>query len=141
MPLTRSSIYSEREIWNQLFDPETNTVSFSNRAADAFTLHASAAETASGQSAGVDCGAYGEAQALLNVTAVSGTSPTLTVKFQTSDDGTDWYDLGESFAQQTAVNKPAVLKLANIGRHLRAVWTIGGTTPSFTFTLKVVAKT
>jgi hypothetical protein len=141
MPLTRSNIYSEREIWNQLFDPDTNTIRFSNRAAEVFTLHASAAETVTGQSAGVEVEAYGEAQALLNVTAVAGTGPTLDVRFQTSDDGADWYDLGGSFAQQSAVNKPAVLKLTTIGRYLRAVWTIGGTGPSFTFTLKVVAKT
>lgn len=105
------------------------------------TLHASAAATATGQSSGIDLGRYIEAVAELNVTAASGTSPTLDVKFQTSDDDADWYDMDAAFAQITAAAKPAVLKMTNFGRYVRAVWTIGGTTPSFTFTLKLVAKT
>ncbi len=142
MPLTRSSQYSEREILNQAFNTETNTLGFSgSRQATVFTLHASAAETATGQSASVDLSTYAEALAELNVTAVAGTSPTMTVSFQTSDDGADWYDMGTAFAAVTAVSKPAALKFTNFGQFVRAVWTIGGTTPSFTFTLKLVAKT
>ncbi len=141
MPLTRSSQYSEREILNQAFNTDTNTLGFAgSRQATVFTLHASAAETATGQSAGVDLSTYAEALAELNVTAVAGTSPTMTVSFQTSDDGTDWYGLGDAFAAVTAVAKPNILRLTNVGRFVRAVWTITGTTPSFTFTLKLVAK-
>ncbi len=139
MPLNKSSALSEREIWNQLFDAETNTLPLSQKTT-VFTLHASAAETATGQSAGVDLSTHREALAELNVTAVTGTSPTMTVSFQTSDDNADWYNLGDAFAGVTAVAKQNALRLTNVGRYLRAVWTIGGTTPSFTFTLKLVAK-
>lgn len=105
-----------------------------------FTLKASGAVTATGQSAGVLLDAFLEAFAALDVTVVSGTTPILDVKVQTSDDNIDWYDAGSAFAQITAASKPAVLKLTNFGNYVRAVWTIGGTTPSFTFSLKLVAK-
>lgn len=103
-------------------------------------LHASAAETADGNSDSEDVGKYREAVALLDVTAASGTSPTLDIKFQTSPDGTDWYDTGDAFAQQTAVNKPEALSLTNFGKYVRAVWATGGTSPSFTFELNLVTK-
>jgi hypothetical protein len=105
------------------------------------TVRASSALSASGQSGTLDLSTFLEAVALLNVTAVSGTSPTLDVKFQTSDDGSDWYDLGSSFTQATGITKPAALKLTNFGRYVRAVYTLGGSaSPSVTFTLKLVAK-
>lgn len=106
----------------------------------AVELHASSAETATGQSVAVDLTEYDEAVLLLDVTAASGTSPTLDIKLQTSHDGDDWYDLGDAFAQQTGVAKPDALKITNFGSNVRAVWTIGGTTPSFTFSLQLVGK-
>jgi len=111
----------------------------SKAATQMFTLHASAAETATGQSAGFNVSRFREALVELNVTAVAGT-PTLDMKIQTSDDGTDWYDMGASFTQITGILKPAVLKLTNFGSFVRGFWTIGGSTPSFTFTMKLVAK-
>ena len=105
-----------------------------------YLLRASSATTATGQSAAVDFSDDMEGVALLNVTAVSGTTPSMTVKFQTSDDASDWYDTGDTFSAVTAATKPNALKLTNLGRYVRAVWTITGTTPSFTFTLKLVGK-
>lgn len=106
-----------------------------------FTLLSSAARTTSGSSDYVDVSNFAEMVALLDVTAASGTSPTLDVKFQTSDNGTDWFDLpSDAFTQSTAGVKKA-LKLSNFGRYVRASYTIGGTSPSFTFSLRLVAKT
>lgn len=96
--------------------------------------------TSTGQSASVHVGGYSEAIAMLNVTAASGTTPTLDVKLQTSYNGTDWYDIATAFTQATAVSKQAGLKATNLGQFLRAVWTIGGTTPSFTFDLNLSLK-
>ncbi len=77
----------------------------------------------------------------MNVTAVSGTTPTLAVKLQVSDDGgTTWYDLpGGAFTSATAATAQAI-QISNFGDTLRAVSTIGGTTPSFTYAVKLVAK-
>lgn len=69
--------------------------------------------------------------ALLDVGAASGTSPTLDVVVQGSEDGTTWETVG-TMAQATAagVQRANITKLA---KYYRAVATIGGGTPSFTF--------
>lgn len=76
----------------------------------------------------------------LNVTAASGTSPSLTVKLQTSDDGgTTWYDYPSgAFAAATGVTTQVLLLTGKLGDTMRAVSTITGTTPSFTYTVKAV---
>lgn len=101
---------------------------------------ASAMRTADGQSDAKDLGTYAEALGIAKVTAVGGTGPTLDIKFQTSDNSTDWVDLGDSFAQITATGNYLKKLSANFGKYVRAVYTLGGTTPSFTFSLQVVAK-
>jgi hypothetical protein len=94
---------------------------------------ASGAKTVSGQTGavpvmaswvgvGVDC------------TAVSGTTPTLDVSLQWSFDGVN-FSAGESpvtFAQITAAKSTHVLVQAR-APYMRVMWTVGGTTPSFTF--------
>lgn len=74
--------------------------------------------------------------AVLQVSAASGTTPTLDVKLQHSSDGTTWADLA-TFTQQTTVNGEYVTVASGttVNRYLRALWTIGGTTPSFNFNL------
>lgn len=121
--------FTEQAIANRAYDPPVTE------------LAASAARTTSGQSSGVDVGPFDEAILLLNVTAASGTSPTLDIKIQTSHDNSDWYDTGTAFTQITATSKPSALKVTNFGKYVRAAWTIGGTSPSFTFSLQMVAKT
>lgn len=68
-----------------------------------------------------------------STSAVSGTTPTLDIKVQISpDQGATWFDSGYAFTQQTA-NGTAVLKIPNnLGTFQRLVFTLGGTTPSFT---------
>lgn len=98
-------------------------------------------QSGSGTSGYVEVGEYDEALVTLNVTAASGSSPTLAVKLQVSDDsGTTWYDLPNgSFTQATGATTQA-LAITNFGDILRANFTIGGTSPSFTFALKVMGK-
>lgn len=68
----------------------------------------------------------------LHVTAVEGTDPTLTVAVQHSVDGTTWVDL-HVLPEQEDVGALAAEVSGTVNRHLRAVWTVGGTNPSFTF--------
>jgi hypothetical protein len=93
--------------------------------------------TADANSAKVNCGGYGTAKAFLNITAVSGTSPTLDIKFQDSYDGTNWVDVASgAFAQKNATGASSLV-LNNVSPYLRAVQDVGGTSPSFTYDLYV----
>ena len=66
------------------------------------------------------------------VTAATGTSPTLDVNVQESDDsGTNWFTV-YSFPRITATGIYRSPKLAFNGNRVRYVQTVGGTTPSFT---------
>src|SRR3954467_7280294 len=86
---------------------------------------ATGALTASANSAKVNAGGYGTAKAFLNITAASGTSPTLDIKFQDSADGTNWVDVASgAFAQKTTTGASSVV-LSNVGPYLRAVQTVG----------------
>ena len=77
------------------------------------------------------------AVAVLSVSNVLGTVPTLDVKLQHSTDDSVWVDIPSgAFPQQTAatgVNGEYLSIPGTINRYVRAVWTIAGTTPSFTF--------
>ena len=102
------------------------------------TLASSAARTTTGNTGAIDVHDAGEKVAILaNVTAVSGTSPSMTLSVEWSHDGTNFAAVdgtADSFAAITAAS--AKVKSFEVkGRYLRAVWTITGTTPSFTFTL------
>lgn len=71
----------------------------------------------------------------LHVTAVSGTSPSMTVKFQDSGDGTNWVDIpSAAFTAATATGSQRLV-VSNVGTLVRAVATVSGTTPSFTFSV------
>ena len=113
-----------------------------NRKASRITLQASGAQTASGNGATIEAGEYTQALVTLNCTAVSGTTPTCTVLLQTSDDGgTTWYNLPNgAFTQLTAIGTQVLQINVPFGDTIRANWTIGGTTPSFTFAVKAVLK-
>lgn len=69
---------------------------------------------------------------VLHVTAATGTTPTLDVKIQHSVDNSVWVDL-ITFTQATAATSERLTVAGTVNRHLRAIWTIAGTTPSFTF--------
>lgn len=99
------------------------------------TLAASAARTTSGNSGGT--GGWGPAKTIraqLDVTAVSGTSPTLDVVIEDSIDGTNWNTIG-TFTQRVAVGREVINISTPFAERVRARWTVGGTSPSFTFSV------
>jgi len=116
------------------------------------TAEASSAKTATGN--GTTQTNFNHAGVFLwvNVTAVSGTTPTLTVRLQWSPDGgTTWVDLDTTNAQTASITGvttavlrvyPGLATTANaslnsvLPRTWRLAWTIGGTTPSFTFAVQ-----
>jgi len=99
----------------------------------------------------IDLSLYKEALAIAKVTDSEGINPTLDIKFQTSDNIIDWADLGDEFAQIVGAGVYLKKLTSNFGKHVRAVWTLGGVVPSippsippfepaFTFSLVIVAK-
>ena len=99
-------------------------------------LEASTTQTATGNSATV--GGFAAARNLiaqLNVTAASGTTPTLNVVIQDTVDGTNWNTI-LTFTQAVAVGIQVARLSTAFTDQIRVLWTIGGTTPSFTFAVQ-----
>lgn len=109
--------------------------------------HPPVARTATGNATAVDtqplleAGAQKEMRAVLDVGTVTGTTPTLDVKLQESDtSGGTYTDIaGATFAQKTAAGNE-VISFSARKRWLRAVYTIGGTTPNFTFSCVILGN-
>ena len=110
-----------------------------NRALELDVL-ASAARTADGNSEAFDNGAqYDELLLAVDATVVSGTAPTLDGDLEFSPDGgTTWF-VHSSMTQLTAAGK-AVIQATNFGWKWRFAYRIGGTTPSFTFSVHAALK-
>lgn len=107
--------------------------------ADAPLIVPDAARTASGT--GDPSTGFKDRQRLraqLDVTAAAGTSPTLDVVLEDSLDGTTWNAL-VTFTQATAATRQVVNYTGPFADRVRARWTIGGTTPSFTFNVRLHA--
>lgn len=122
------------------------------------TLLGSLARTATGVSDSIDLtqldpnireGAPPMLRVQSDVTAVSGTTPSLTMLIQDSVDNVNWNTIG-TFTAQTAVNRQ-VIQIAISGvaqaagfawpfnyRKIRCSWTISGTNPSITSSVKAV---
>lgn len=116
--------------------PRANTPDFS----DVQTVAASA-RVASGSSASLASGARGDrgVTCVVNVTAVTGTTPTMTLTLEESLDGTVWAPLATS----APVNAAGVVALRYVGPHgpnVRLSWAIAGTTPSFTFSHRIISS-
>ena len=95
--------------------------------------------TANTNGIGVDTLGYNSAAVSLETGAVTGTTPTLDVKIQDSADNSTFADLATpvAFTQITAANNSQILRLEGLNatgrrRYIRAVATVGGTTPNFT---------
>ncbi len=100
----------------------------------------SAVLTASGaQDVGAMPAEYMEALVYVDVTAASGTSPSLTLTYQVSHNGTDWFD-HTAGAAITAVAKQLIKIPSNAGRYARIKYDITGTSPSFTLSVVVEGK-
>lgn len=98
-------------------------------------LHPKSSETATGTTTGFDntASTANGASAYLQVTAASGTTPTLDVKVQHSSDGATYVDL-LTFTQVTAANAyQRIATTGTVNRYLRVEFTLGGTSPDFTF--------
>jgi hypothetical protein len=93
----------------------------------------SAARTANGSGSALSMGHSHTLRLTLDVTAASGTSPTLDVAVQHSADGTTWVQ-HSTFAQATAVSSQRKV-VSGLDRYVQCSWTLGGTTPSFTFSV------
>jgi hypothetical protein len=107
------------------------------------TLVASAARTVTGSSAAIAVGSGAATLELeLEVTVATGTSPTLVLSVQWSDDGTNFGNndaSADAFASVAAVGN--VTKSIPVrAPYMQLTWTIGGTTPSFTFSVIDVAS-
>lgn len=101
------------------------------------TVLASGAITASGQSSAIDVGGAGTLRAQVQVSAVSGTSPSLTATIQTSHDAgaTDaWRTAGAAYSALTAVSNSPWQCFA-VDRYVRVSYVVSGTTPSLTTTV------
>ena len=110
-----------------------------NVPASTVTLLASAARTATASAAAVSGFAAANNLVLqLNVTAASGTLPTLDVVVQDTVDGTNYSTIA-TFTQATGVTREVIRLATPFTDTLRIVYTIGGTLPSFTFAALVFA--
>ena len=97
--------------------------------------------TANGQGNTFDLGDLGQLSIVsyLDITAASGTTPTLNVIVQDSPDGTIW-DTLLTHTQQTGAAINTQRTNGAIGRYIRVSYTVGGTTPSFTFTVSALMR-
>jgi len=107
-------------------------------------LQAETSKIATGSTPSQDCLNFKEVAVELNVTNISGTTPTLDVKIQHSHDNINWSDLF-SFTQVTTVQGIQTKYVPNdtqfgFMRYLRAYYTITGTDPDYTFSVTIVAK-
>lgn len=82
-----------------------------------------------------------EFKAIVSVGAASGTTPTLDLKIQYSADGsTGWTDITDAtFTQLTTTGRQEIHFVAP-ERYVRAVATIAGTSPSFTFAVILIGQ-
>ena len=103
-------------------------------------LTALAAQTATGNGTSQDNSAATTSGAVahLHITAVSGTTPSMTVIVQHSTNNSTWTTLG-SFSAATAVGSQTLQISGTVNRYVRASFTISGTDPSFT-TLVALAR-
>lgn len=100
------------------------------------TVASSAARTTSGSAAMAVDDIGDTISIFVSVTAVSGTTPTLDISIEWSPDGATWAqaETPDTFAQIIAT-KNVVKSFTDKARYFRVVWTIAGTTPSFTFSV------
>lgn len=101
--------------------------------------HPTAARTATGQTSGIDLQQYdGDVVFVLDSAAGTGTSPTMDVTIEDSADNSSFAAItGAAFTQVagTASAQKLVISKDEARRYVRVKYTIGGTSPSFTFSV------
>lgn len=115
-------------------------ITFANTPASTVTLSASGAKVASGAATAVTgLAAANNLVIQLEVTAASGTTPTLDVIVQDTVDGTNYYTIA-TFAQKTGTGTEVIRLATPFTDTLKVSWTIGAiANPSFTFSVKAFA--
>ena len=91
--------------------------------------------TASGNSGDISVDNFSAAELELKVTAVSGTNPTLDIYIEGKFEATGDY---KTLASQTGITATGTWFFTLnplIFRYIRIRWVVGGTSPSFTFTV------
>lgn len=110
---------------------------------EALSFHPTAARTSTGSGTGIDMQTYdGEVVLLLDSAAGTGTTPTLAVTVEHSDSLATGYTAITGAAFTTVTNAASQQKLVvskdEAKRYVRVTYTIGGGTPSFTFSVNGV---
>lgn len=110
---------------------------------DLLSFHPNAARTATGSGTGLDLQQYdGDIVLLLDSAAGTGTTPTLAVTVEHSDLLASGYTAitGAAFTTvtTTASQQKLVVSHDEAKRYVRVTYTLGGTTPSFTFSVNAV---
>jgi hypothetical protein len=103
------------------------------------TTDVSGTFTTSGTSASIDALGATSFGFTVDVTAASGSTPTLDVEFQGSDDGTNWTSV-VSARRFTATGVDVEPSFGSSFRYYRYSYTVGGGTPSFTFSVTTTRK-
>ncbi|MEM2405645.1 MAG: hypothetical protein QXR05_10930 [Candidatus Methanomethylicia archaeon] len=95
----------------------------------------SAARTASGNTTDIDVGRFLYGEICIDITAVSGTNPTLDIYIDGKDQYTGKYKVLFSHTGLNSVQTiwDTITLLAF--RYIRVRWVVGGTSPSFTFSV------
>lgn len=102
-----------------------------------YTVVPSQTKTATGTSPALVMGYAPNINLEVNVSAVSGTSPSMTLSLQWSNDGVNFGNVDgtpDAFAAITAAGT-VVKQVSAKGLYMQVVWTISGTNPSFTFSI------
>lgn len=102
--------------------------------ADEVTLRESAAMTSSTTGEWLELGDRGTLRLDLEITAVSGTAPSLHVQIETAKTTSGTARVVDAFGPERAVASRR-RAMSGLDRYVRYVATLGGTTPSFTFSL------
>ncbi len=92
------------------------------------------ARTTNGSSGDLKASGGESVRAQLNVTAASGTAPTLNVLIEDTLDGINYNTIG-TFAQKTGAGREVINITTPFSETLRASWAIAGTNPSFSFSV------
>lgn len=106
---------------------------------------ASAAATTSGNSGDLAVDSFSELALDINITSVSGTSPTVQYFFERKGNDGNYYQLYSSSvisttqAISTSIGAGMTIS-TSFGTTARLRWVITGTTPSFTFSASIIGK-
>jgi len=97
--------------------------------------------TADTETTPVNVAGWIEGLLFIDITAVSGTSPTLDITVEVGPESDDLYPAHTTVSQITTTGKVPPVKLTNFGEWLRLKMVVGGTSPSFTLKAIFQGKT